>query len=74
VLQETLGEKQAPYFGPDLEENCIESALELWRAPRDIEEYAREIFPIEERNNGLRWMVEEDMDDEVTQLNYQGSM
>lgn len=74
MLQETLGERQAPYFGPDLEHNCIENALELWSAPRSIEEYAREIFPIEERNNGLRWMEEDDMDDEDIMLDYQGSM
>jgi len=74
AMQETLGEKHAPYFGPDLEENCIETALSIWGAPRSIEEYASEIFPIEERNNGLRWMDEEDVEDEDVKLDYQGSM
>jgi len=73
-MQETLGEKHAPYFGSDLEENCIETALSIWGAPRSIEEYASEIFPIEERNNGLRWMDEDDVEDEDVKLDYQGSM
>ena len=74
AMQETLGEKHAPYFGPDLEENCIETSLSIWGAPRSIEEYAGEIFPIEERNNGLRWMDEDDVEDEDVKLDYQGSM
>ena len=56
ILQETLGKKRAPYFGPQLEyprEGCS-----IWEGYRGIEEYAREVFPIEEHNNGLRWMEE----------------
>ncbi|KAK7510474.1 NmrA-like family-domain-containing protein [Phyllosticta citriasiana] len=63
ILEETLGWKSAPYFGPDLEPNCTREALDLWEGFRDIEEYAREIFPVEERANGLTWMDEDDATD-----------
>lgn len=62
ILEETLGWQCAPYFGPDLEEDCTRKALDLWEGFRDIEEYAREIFPVEERANGLTWMDEDDTD------------
>ncbi|OJD33478.1 nitrogen metabolite repression regulator [Diplodia corticola] len=62
ILEEVLGWQNAPYFGPDLEEDCTQTALELWEGFRDIEEYAREIFPVEERANGLTWMDEDDTD------------
>jgi hypothetical protein len=54
VMQETLGQKRAPYFGPDLE--YPREARSIWEGHRGIEEYAREVFPIEEYANGLRWM------------------
>jgi hypothetical protein len=57
ALQETLGEKRAPYFGPDLE--YPQEGRSIWEGYRGIEEYAREVFPIEEYANGLRWMEEE---------------
>ncbi|KAK5112284.1 hypothetical protein LTR85_011556 [Meristemomyces frigidus] len=57
ILQETLGEKRAPYFGPDLE--YPREGRSIWEGYRGIEEYAREVFPIEESANGLRWMDEE---------------
>jgi hypothetical protein len=72
ILQETLGKKNAPYFGPDLEDGCTQIASELWEGNRDIEEYAREVFPIEEYNNGQRWM-DEDESDQSTLSKYQGS-
>ncbi|KUI60310.1 Nitrogen metabolite repression protein nmr [Cytospora mali] len=54
--------KQPPYFGDRaLEESCPHDALELWEGPRGMEEYAREIFPLEEQANGLRWMEEDDV-------------
>lgn len=56
ILQETLGEKRAPYFGPELE--YPREARRIWEGYRGIEEYAREIFPLEEHANGLRWMDE----------------
>lgn len=54
ILQDTLGRKRAPYFGPDLE--YPREGRGIWAGYRGIEEYAREVFPIEEYNNGLRWM------------------
>ena len=54
ILQETLGEKRAPYFGPTLE--YPKEARSIWEGHRGIEEYAREAFPTEEFHNGLRWM------------------
>lgn len=54
ILQETLGEKRAPYFGPLLE--YPREGRSIWEGHRGIEEYAREVFPIEEHDNGLRWM------------------
>ena len=38
-------------------------ALELWEGYRGMEEYAREVFPLEEAANGLKWM-DEDVDGE----------
>lgn len=73
--------KQPPYFGTDLfEKSCPEEALALWEGYRGLEEYAREVFPLEEAANGLTWMndevadktaseaeeVDEDADDEAT--------
>ena len=52
---------QPPYFGAyDLEESCPEEALALWEGYRGLEEYAREVFPLEEAANGLTWMNEEE--------------
>ncbi|KAF2718970.1 NmrA-domain-containing protein [Polychaeton citri CBS 116435] len=53
-LEHTLGDKRAPYFGPNLD--YPKEARTIWEGWRGIEEYAREVFPIEEYNNGLRWM------------------
>lgn len=54
--------KQPPYFGDRaLEESCPHDALQLWEGPRGMEEYAREIFPLEEQANGLRWMEEDEI-------------
>lgn len=53
--------KQPPYFGdPKLEISCPSEALELWEGPRGLEEYAREMFPLEEEANGLTWMFDDD--------------
>lgn len=49
-----FGEHRAPYFGPDLE--APGEALQLWEGYRGIEEYAREVFPVEEAANGMTWM------------------
>lgn len=61
-------DKQPPYFGDaKLEASCPGEALELWEGPRGLEEYAREMFPLEEEANGLSWMLadEDDHDDKV---------
>lgn len=55
--------KQPPYFGDQaLEDSCPEGALALWEGPRGMEEYAREIFPLEEEANGMTWMFEDEED------------
>ncbi|KAF2232394.1 NmrA-domain-containing protein [Viridothelium virens] len=57
ILEETLGQKGAPYFGPELDRPSYPAeAVDLWQGCRGIEEYAREVFPVEEAANGLRWM------------------
>ncbi|KAJ8130080.1 hypothetical protein O1611_g3552 [Lasiodiplodia mahajangana] len=49
--------KQPPYFGDrKLDDRCPDDALALWEGPRGLEEYAREIFPMEEEANGMTWM------------------
>jgi len=56
--------KQPPYFGDvELEKNVPSQALELWEGPRGLEEYAREMFPLEEEANGLTWMFDDEEDD-----------
>lgn len=55
-----MGRLAAPYFGPELAKFGSSLALELWEGYRDMEEYAREVFPVEEAANGLTWMDEED--------------
>ncbi|KAJ3458483.1 hypothetical protein MRS44_012592 [Fusarium solani] len=62
--------KQPPYFGdPKVEISCPSEALELWEGPRGMEEYAREMFPLEEEANGLTWMLDDDgSDDEDVQV------
>lgn len=52
--------KQSPYFGDmELENDYPTIAMELWEGPRQMEEYAREVFPLEEQANGLSWMLED---------------
>jgi hypothetical protein len=48
---------QPPYFGTEaLEKSCPGEAMELWEGHRGLEEYAREVFALEEAANGLTWM------------------
>jgi hypothetical protein len=55
---------QPPYFGTQLlEQSCPGEAMELWEGHRGIEEYAREVFPLEEAANGLTWMQDESATD-----------
>lgn len=52
--------KQPPYFGDrSLEESCPHVAMQLWEGPRGLEEYAREVFPLEEYANRKYWMLED---------------
>lgn len=52
--------EQPPYFGDStLEATCLHDSLQLWEGPRGLEEYAREIFPLEEHANGLTWMEDD---------------
>ena len=53
-IQTLFGKFNAPYFGPDLV--APGEALELWQGYRGLEEYAREVFPLEEAANGQTWM------------------
>ena len=53
-LEVLFGKYNAPYFGPDLQ--APDEAIQLWAGYRGIEEYAREVFPVEEAANGLTWM------------------
>lgn len=53
-IQILFGKFKAPYFGPDLQ--APDEALKLWEGFRGIEEYAREVFPLEEAANGRTWM------------------
>ncbi|KAI9884188.1 MAG: hypothetical protein M1823_004027 [Watsoniomyces obsoletus] len=50
-----FGRYRAPYFGPDLD--APDEAREIWEGYRSMEEYAREAFPVEERLNGMTWML-----------------
>ncbi|KAL9614456.1 MAG: hypothetical protein Q9167_001059 [Letrouitia subvulpina] len=54
ALEELFGKHEAPYFGPDMQAPA--EALGLWEGYRGMEEYAREVFPLEEAANGLTWM------------------
>ncbi|CAD6500257.1 BgTH12-07437 [Blumeria graminis f. sp. triticale] len=48
------------YFGSEfLEKSCPNQAMEVWEGYRGLEEYAREVFPLEESANGLTWMNDE---------------
>ena len=46
-----------------LEKSCPQEALALWEGFRGLEEYAREVFPLEEAANGLTWMNEDNGDE-----------
>lgn len=61
ALQEVLGEQRAPYFGPDM--YYPQEAIKLWEGNRGLEEYAHEIFPVEDAAHGFTWMDEDDGDE-----------
>ncbi|KAI9795788.1 MAG: hypothetical protein M1833_006809 [Piccolia ochrophora] len=54
-IMSLFGRYEAPYFGPDLD--APHEALELWEGYRSIEAYSAEAFVIEERLNGMTWML-----------------
>jgi len=58
TLQKVLGEQGAPYFGPTM--YYPNEAIELWEGNRGMEEYAGEVFPVEEASNGCTWMNDPD--------------
>lgn len=76
ALEILFGRYNAPYFGADLEKGLenrtvgpetddasktvVQEARSLWGGWRGLEEYAREVFPVEEENNGLTWMKDEE--------------
>ena len=51
-----------PYFPPGMGERCPEVARHLWQGWRSLEEYAREVFPVEERANGAPWILQAESD------------
>lgn len=53
-IEVLFGQHNAPYFGPNLQ--APDEAIELWEGHRGMEEYAREVFPLEEAANGMTWM------------------
>lgn len=58
------GSKHSEGSGEDVEGvgdgtgTVVEEARALWGGWRGVEEYAREVFPVEESNNGMTWMRE----------------
>jgi len=59
---------QPPYFGSEvLETSCPAEAMELWEGHRGLEEYAREVFPLEEAANGLTWMQDGEVEEGTIQ-------
>ena len=46
------------YFPPRMSRECPQMARELWEGWRGLEEYAREVFPVEERANGAPWILQ----------------
>ena len=75
ALEIIFGKFKAPYFGTEIKGTnkevssghggeggkgtVVEEARALWGGWRGIEEYAREVFPVEEAANGQTWMIEE---------------
>ena len=63
-----FGRMKAPYYpGPEFprpskgskdpaSQRLTKEARQLWEGWRGMEEYAREVFPVEEEANGLDWM------------------
>lgn len=56
-VEALFGKYNAPYFGVPVDE--LDDPRELWGGWRGIAEYAKEVFPVEEANNGMTWMYEQ---------------
>lgn len=67
-IEVLFGQMKAPYYpGPEfprpitgakhpMSQLLTQEARHLWEGWRGMEEYAREVFPVEEEANGLDWM------------------
>ncbi|EEH40041.1 nitrogen metabolic regulation protein [Paracoccidioides lutzii Pb01] len=54
---EQTGKGPAEPYGGIKSLGLVDGARSLWEGWRDMEEYAREVFPVEEEANGLDWMI-----------------
>lgn len=61
-MKEVNGTSGSGSGGGGGEGTCVAEARQLWGGWRGIEEYAREVFPVEEAANGRTWMNEEGSD------------
>lgn len=67
-IEVLFGQMKAPYYpGPEFprptknakdpaNQRLTQEAHDLWQGWRGMEEYVREVFPVEEAANGLDWM------------------
>lgn len=51
-----VGDRRRSTERKDRPKKLTQEARELWAGYRGIEEYAREVFPVEEEANGKTWM------------------
>ncbi|RPA99592.1 NAD(P)-binding protein [Choiromyces venosus 120613-1] len=56
-IVKVLCEQRAPYFRPEMEDSATTISRALWPGWRGMEEYAREVWPIEEKSNGASWIA-----------------
>lgn len=69
-IETLFGQMKAPYYpSPEFpppgkgstdpaSQRLTQEARELWQGWRGMEEYIREVFPVEEEANGLDWMID----------------
>jgi hypothetical protein len=61
-VESTDGDDDEPIIQEDEEEydehykNWLRVTRKLWGGWRDVEGYARDVFPVEEKLNGMTWM------------------
>ncbi|KAF3113035.1 hypothetical protein TWF569_004478 [Orbilia oligospora] len=63
AIAELFGTHRADYFPPGM--TAPGPARKIWRGWRGLEEYAREVFPIEEAHNGRTWMYGDEEDEDI---------